>query len=85
VLLSLWGLSWAASQGLMTRNVGPSEQGRLQGLDGGLRGIADLVGPGLFTLTFAHFIRAQGNGDRPARRSCSRPVFRSPRSRSRGG
>jgi len=65
VLLSLWGLSWAASQGLMTRNVGPSEQGRLQGMDGGLRGIADLVGPGLFTLTFAHFIRAQGNGDLP--------------------
>ena len=27
--------------------------------------LADLVGPGLFTLTFAHFIRAQGNGDRP--------------------
>jgi MFS transporter, DHA1 family, tetracycline resistance protein len=55
-LLSLWGLSWAASQGLMTRHVGPTEQGRLQGLDGSLRGIADLVGPGLFTLTFANFI-----------------------------
>ena len=27
-LLSLWGLSWAASQGLMTRQVGPTEQGR---------------------------------------------------------
>ena len=64
-LLSLWGLSWAASQGLMTRHVGASEQGRLQGLDGSLRGIADLTGPGLFTLTFAHFIRAQGNGDLP--------------------
>ena len=56
VLLSLWGLSWAASQGLMTRHVAPTEQGRLQGLDGSLRGIADLIGPGLFTLTFAHFI-----------------------------
>jgi MFS transporter, DHA1 family, tetracycline resistance protein len=55
-LLSLWGLSWAASQGLMTRHVEPTEQGRLQGLDGSLRGIADLIGPGLFTLTFAHFI-----------------------------
>jgi DHA1 family tetracycline resistance protein-like MFS transporter len=55
-LLSLWGLSWAASQGLMTRHVGPTEQGRLQGLDGSLRGVADLVGPGLFTLTFAYFI-----------------------------
>jgi DHA1 family tetracycline resistance protein-like MFS transporter len=55
-LLSLWGLSWAASQGLMTRQVTASEQGRLQGLDGSLRGIADLVGPGLFTLTFARLI-----------------------------
>jgi MFS transporter, DHA1 family, tetracycline resistance protein len=40
----------------MTRHVGPTEQGRLQGLDGSLRGMADLVGPGLFTLTFAYFI-----------------------------
>jgi len=55
-LLSLWGLSWAASQGLMTRHVGSTEQGRLQGLDGSLRGIADLIGPGLFTLTFAYSI-----------------------------
>jgi len=55
-LLSLWGLSWAASQGLMTRHVASTEQGRLQGLDGSLRGIADLIGPGLFTLTFAYFI-----------------------------
>ena len=55
-LLSLWGLSWATSQGLMTRHVASTEQGRLQGLDGSLRGIADLIGPGLFTLTFAHFI-----------------------------
>jgi len=55
-LLSIWGLSWAASQGLMTRHVTATEQGRLQGLDGSLRGIADLIGPGLFTLTFAHFI-----------------------------
>jgi len=56
VLLSLWGLSWAASQGLMTQQVDATEQGRLQGLDGSLRGVADLIGPGLFTLTFAQFI-----------------------------
>src|SRR5207253_4694428 len=55
-LLSLWGLSWAASKGLMTRHVASTEQGRLQGLDGRLGGMADLIGPGLFTLTFAHFI-----------------------------
>ena len=64
-LLSLWGLSWAASQGLMTRHVGVTEQGRLQGLDGSLRGIADLVGPGLFTLTFAHFIAPDRRSELP--------------------
>ena len=64
-LLSLWGLSWAASQGLMTRHVGVTEQGRLQGLDGSLRGIADLVGPGLFTLTFAYFIAPDRRSDLP--------------------
>ncbi len=58
-LLSLWGLSWAASQGLMTRHVQATEQGRLQGVDGSLRGIADLIGPGLFTLTFARFLGPQ--------------------------
>ena len=45
-LLSLWGLSWAASQGLMTRHVAATEQGRPQGLDGSLRGVDDLIGPG---------------------------------------
>jgi DHA1 family tetracycline resistance protein-like MFS transporter len=55
-VMALWGLSGAATQGLMTRRVQPSEQGRLQGANGSLRGIAGLFGPGLFTLTFSHFI-----------------------------
>lgn len=58
-VMSLWGLSGAATQGLMTRRVQPSEQGRLQGANSSLRGIAGLFGPGLFTLTFSHFIGAQ--------------------------
>ena len=37
----------------MTRQVGASEQGRLQGALAGLRGIGGLVGPGLFTGVFA--------------------------------
>ena len=52
-LQSLWGLSNPASQGLMTRYVDPTEQGRLQGAAASLRGIAGLIGPGLFTQTFA--------------------------------
>lgn len=46
----------ATSQSLMTRHVGASEQGELQGALGSIRGISMLVGPGLFTIVFAQFI-----------------------------
>jgi DHA1 family tetracycline resistance protein-like MFS transporter len=55
-LISLWGLSGPAAQGLMTRRVSPTEQGQLQGANGSLRGISGLIGPALFTFTFASFI-----------------------------
>ncbi|HET6275767.1 MAG TPA: TCR/Tet family MFS transporter [Candidatus Cybelea sp.] len=45
----------ASSQALMTRRVAPSEQGELQGALGSVRGISMLIGPSLFTLTFAQF------------------------------
>jgi DHA1 family tetracycline resistance protein-like MFS transporter len=53
---SLWGLSGPAAQGMMTRRVGPSSQGRLQGANSSLTGIAQMVGPTLFTRVFAVFI-----------------------------
>lgn len=56
--MALWGLAGAASQGLMTRRVGGSEQGQLQGANSSVRGITELIGPGLFTQTFAFFIGA---------------------------
>ena len=37
----------------MTSRVGPSEQGQLQGALAGLQGIAFMIGPVLFTSTFA--------------------------------
>jgi DHA1 family tetracycline resistance protein-like MFS transporter len=37
----------------MSRQMDPSEQGRLQGALAGLRGIAGLAGPALFTSVFA--------------------------------
>jgi MFS transporter, DHA1 family, tetracycline resistance protein len=52
-LLALWGLSSPSAQGLMTQQVGPSRQGELQGAQGSVNGIADLVGPLIFTLVFA--------------------------------
>jgi DHA1 family tetracycline resistance protein-like MFS transporter len=43
--------------GVMSKRVGPSGQGRLQGATSSLMGIAGMLGPGLFTLSFAWAIR----------------------------
>jgi DHA1 family tetracycline resistance protein-like MFS transporter len=53
---ALWALAGSTSQALMTRRVSSSEQGELQGALASLRGVAMLIGPGLFSLTFAYFI-----------------------------
>lgn len=53
---ALGGFYSPAAQGLMTRRVGASEQGRLQGALSGLLGIAALVSPFLYTQTFARSI-----------------------------
>ncbi len=58
VMMSLWGLMGPALQGLMTRLVSPSEQGQLQGANSSVLGISTLLGPMLFTQTFAMFISA---------------------------
>ena len=55
-LVALWGLSGPSAQGLMTRLVDPRRQGELQGANGAVLGIAAMIGPGLFALTFASFI-----------------------------
>jgi DHA1 family tetracycline resistance protein-like MFS transporter len=45
----------------MTRHIGPTEQGALQGAAGSVMGIATMIGPWLFASTFAYFI---GEGTR---------------------
>jgi DHA1 family tetracycline resistance protein-like MFS transporter len=50
------GLVAPGFQGLLTRMVSPSEQGRLQGTNMGLMAIASLLGPLLFTEVFARSI-----------------------------
>jgi DHA1 family tetracycline resistance protein-like MFS transporter len=50
---ALWGLANPALQHLMSGRVGASEQGQLQGANNSLRSITGLIGPGLFTATFA--------------------------------
>jgi MFS transporter, DHA1 family, tetracycline resistance protein len=42
----------------MSRRVSASEQGRLQGANSSLMGVANMLGPGLFTQVFALFIGA---------------------------
>jgi len=54
--MALWGLSGPATQALMTRRVSSSEQGQLQGAIASINGVTGLIGPILFTQTFAHFI-----------------------------
>jgi DHA1 family tetracycline resistance protein-like MFS transporter len=58
-VMALWGLSGAAIQALMTQLVAPDQQGQLQGATSSVQSLSQLVGPFLFTLTFAYFIGAQ--------------------------
>jgi len=55
-VVALWGLASPAAQSIMTRHVGGSEQGQLQGANGSIMGIATMIGPTLFATTFAFFI-----------------------------
>jgi DHA1 family tetracycline resistance protein-like MFS transporter len=59
-LESLWSLSGAAAMALMTARVGASEQGQLQGANNGMRAISELLGPGIFTTSFAFAIGSAG-------------------------
>jgi DHA1 family tetracycline resistance protein-like MFS transporter len=57
--MALWGLANPASLALMSRHVGADEQGQLQGANASIQGIASMIGPGLFSLTFAYAIRPE--------------------------
>ncbi len=56
--MALWGLAGASTQALMTRLVTPEQQGQLQGATMSVASVSQLLGPFLFTLTFAYFIGA---------------------------
>jgi DHA1 family tetracycline resistance protein-like MFS transporter len=62
---ALMGFYGPAAQGLMTRRVDPSAQGQLQGVNSSLMGLTGMIGPGLFTLTFASFIGARSDWHLP--------------------
>src|SRR5260221_12072954 len=48
-VMAFWGVSGAAIQALMTRLVGPDQQGQLQGATTSLPGLSQLLGPVLVT------------------------------------
>lgn len=52
-LIAMWGMANPSFQGLATRLAGASEQGRLQGALGSLRGVSGMVGPLFFSQIFA--------------------------------
>jgi MFS transporter, DHA1 family, tetracycline resistance protein len=57
-LLSLWRLAGPSIQALMTRQVDPHEQGRLQGAVSSLVSLGGIFGPVMFSNIFAMFIAA---------------------------
>jgi MFS transporter, DHA1 family, tetracycline resistance protein len=64
-VMAFWGLAGPATQSLMTRRVSATEQGQLQGAIASLWGIAGLIGPSIFTQTFAFFIRTDSLASPP--------------------
>jgi len=58
-VMALWGVAGAATQALTTQRVAPDQQGQLQGATNSVQSVSQLVGPFLFTLTFAYFIGNQ--------------------------
>jgi len=64
-VLAFMGLYGPAMQATLTKRVLPTEQGRLQGANTSTMGIAGMVGPTLFTFTFAHFIAARNGTPLP--------------------
>jgi DHA1 family tetracycline resistance protein-like MFS transporter len=52
-VMAIWGLYSPSAQSLMTRRFGQSEQGQLQGALASITGIANMLSPALFSLTFA--------------------------------
>jgi DHA1 family tetracycline resistance protein-like MFS transporter len=64
-VMALWGLAGAAALALMSRHVSASEQGQLQGANASLMGIASMVGPAIFTLSYSAAIKGDYGFDLP--------------------
>jgi len=56
-VFALLSLALPSLNGLMSRRVGPGEQGRLQGANQAMQGLCACIGPSIFGLTFAWAVR----------------------------
>jgi DHA1 family tetracycline resistance protein-like MFS transporter len=56
-ITAMWGFAMPAAQSLMTRQVAPTEQGRLQGAISSLGSVAGIIAPLMFTQLFAEITR----------------------------
>jgi len=52
-VLNLMSVAWPSAQSIMSREVSPSQQGQMQGAVQGLRMLAGIVGPMMFTWVFS--------------------------------
>lgn len=68
-VMALWGVGGAAVMGIMSRLVGPSEQGQLQGANASVMALAGLFSPGIFSYVFAWSIDLAAAGTSQVRRS----------------
>ncbi|KAF1694149.1 tetracycline resistance MFS efflux pump [Pseudoxanthomonas koreensis] len=62
---ALWALATPATQALITRQVGPQVQGRIQGALMSLTSVAGIIGPLLFANVFALFVGASAPAHLP--------------------
>jgi DHA1 family tetracycline resistance protein-like MFS transporter len=64
-IFALMNLVGPGVNGMMSKRVSPSEQGRLQGANSSNMAVAGMIGPILFTSVFAASIRGQGTWHQP--------------------
>ncbi len=64
-VMAFWGIATPALQTIMTHLVSGTEQGRLQGALASLVGLSSMIGPPIFTQTFAVFIGTHADWNLP--------------------
>ena len=64
-IMAIWAFAMPATQALITHQVGPEAQGRIQGALTSLVSLAGVVGPAFYTEVFAWFIGPRASSHQP--------------------